>query len=112
MEKPTFNDGKMIKAYIKEKRFFISAMARDMGKQYKTAFNYLKRSSLRTDVLVDISMALRYNFFREMAEQMPPEFPPHYDTDKDEAMKQLQERIKELETENRTLRDALQLIGK
>ena len=111
MKKPDIHTGKIIRTYIKKRRFFISALARDMGRNYYTTFRFLKRSSMQTNVLLDVSLALRYNFFREIAEQLPPELPPHYDTDKDAEIAHLKEHIQQLETENKTLKEAIKLVG-
>jgi hypothetical protein len=83
-----------------------------MERGYKNTYNLLKRPTLQTDFVLDASMALRYNFFKELAEQLPADFPPHFETSKDEQLQKLEAQVHDLETENRALKEAIKLMGK
>ena len=69
--------GQRLKKYVKEKRLFQSAWARDQGVNQVTIARYFKRETMRITTLFTISQVLKYNFIREIADQLPAELPPH-----------------------------------
>lgn len=111
MNRPTLHTGDMLRRHIQKNRYFISALARDTGKNYYSVRALLRRSSLQTDALVDMSMALRHNFFKEIAALLPGDFPPHDDATHETEKEALRKEIEALKIENATLKDALRLVG-
>ena len=69
--------GEILKKYVKKNRIYQSAWARHQGVKFKTVNSYYKRPSLQVETLFNICQVLKYNFIREIADQLPAEFPPH-----------------------------------
>ena len=100
---------RMIEQEMKNNFLNATGLARKLGVDPSTVLSMLQRPTLQVERLVDLSEALNYNFFREIAEQLPYENPGL----KDEKLEKQQERIKELEMEVRVLQNTLKaLVGK
>jgi hypothetical protein len=68
--------GNLIKKYVKEKRIVQAAWARNMSVDDRTVVRYFKRATMDTKRLLIISQTLKYNFFRHIADLLPPDYPP------------------------------------
>jgi hypothetical protein len=71
--------GEILKKYVKKNRTYQSAWARNQGVKFQTVNSYYKRPSLQLKTLFTICQVLQYNFIREIADQLPAEFPPYAD---------------------------------
>ena len=69
--------GRRLRKYVTEKRLFQSAWARAQGVNNVTIARYFKRETMKITTLFTISQVLKYNFIREIADQLPAELPPH-----------------------------------
>jgi hypothetical protein len=66
--------GAMLTSYFKEKRIRKSALARVMNRRPNTIYGYEKNSSIQTAILWELCHALQYNFFADIAVQLPAGF--------------------------------------
>ncbi len=95
--------GKILKAYVREKRISQAGWARQQGIGAQQVARYLKRPDQRIGTLFTISQVLKHNFLREIADQLPAEFPPHHENP-------LSIRVAELEKENEMLKMQVDLL--
>ena len=103
MEKLNAHIGQRIKKYVEENRVSQAAWSRRQKISQKTIWKYMKSENMRTDTLFNICQELKYNFLREIADQLPAEFPPH-------AVNPLQQRVEELEKENERLKHEIEIL--
>jgi hypothetical protein len=94
--------GQLLKAHIKEHRYYQSALARDLGVYPETVADFLKRPDNRLTVIWKICLALRYNFLSDLAAQLPPDL-PCAPTAKDRRIAELEAQVEALQAECRTL---------
>ena len=66
--------GELLTTFFKEKRVRISPLARIMNRQFDAIKKYQKNASIQTAILWEISVALKHNFFQDIANMLPPEF--------------------------------------
>ncbi len=97
------NIGQRLRKHVTDKRIFQSGWAREQGISRLVIARYLKQPTIKIDTLFTISQVLKYNFIREIADQLPAELPPV-------ATNPLQQRVDELEKENEKLRDQVALL--
>ena len=69
--------GQFLRKYVKEKRIYQAAWGRRQGVTAVTIARYFKRETMKITTLFTISQVLKYNFIREIADQLPAELPPH-----------------------------------
>jgi len=69
--------GQRLRKYVTEKRIFQAGWSREQGVNPVTIARYFKKPTMRVSTLFTISQVLKYNFIREIADQLPEEFPPH-----------------------------------
>jgi DNA-binding Xre family transcriptional regulator len=75
MDNPTAPDtGKMIDAYFSEKRIRKNALSRLMGKNISSILAFQKKPSIQTKTLWELCHALKYNFFADLAAELPETF--------------------------------------
>ena len=112
MEKKYLPDtGKMIRDYISDKKIFKSALARSASIKYKTLVGYTKQVNPSTHNLYAMSMALKHNFFADIAATLPTTFLPLNSESNATEVLALQSRVTELEVEVKTLENALRILG-
>lgn len=109
------NTGRLIKSITLKKRTTMADLGKAIDRDASTVASYMKHSSIQTDILLDLCHALHYNFFRDMAAQLPQGFthsvPENNDPliQKDQQIAQLQEEIKTLTIENNLMKKALKI---
>ncbi|MBK5214672.1 MAG: hypothetical protein JJE55_13535 [Flavobacteriaceae bacterium] len=91
--------GNMLRTHLKKHRLFRSVLARMLGRDYAVVLKFEKKDSLQCSLLWELSMAIKHNFFADLAAQLPPDF----STDAPDPTLPFQERIAALEEENRLL---------
>lgn len=99
------NIGALISRVYKEKRTYKSALARKLGVRPTTALNYAKKTSMQTTTLWKLSLILRHNFLKDLADQLPKEFSTYAPKDSS-----LAKRITLLEQENELLKAQLAVL--
>ena len=95
--------GKLLRKHIDEKKYNQAALARREGWKARDVAYYFKKPSLQVTTLMKLSQGLKYNFLREIADQLPSEFPPH-------APNPLEQRVAELEEENKLLKKEIEVL--
>ena len=65
---------------------------------------------MRIDTLFAICQTLNQNFFRDIADMLPPEMPPVPAANQQAEVATLQQQVKELQTQVATLKEALALV--
>lgn len=89
--------GNMLRQYVKKRRIFQSGWARESGLHPSTVATYLENPSMRVDTLFAICQTLKHNFFREIADMLPPELEPKAAIDRDAEVDALKAQIATLE---------------
>lgn len=94
----------IVKRELKNKHVSPAELARQLDTNPSSVHGMLKRPTIQVQKLLRLSEILKYNFFREIAQELPFEEPV---IKGDEEEKALKERIRELEIEATTLRRTL-----
>ena len=66
--------GKLLKDHIIKHSVYRSSLSRYMERQPSTIEYYLKQPTLQTALLWELSTALKHNFFKDLAAQLPADF--------------------------------------
>ena len=105
----TLHIGNLIKKQIDSRKIAKSALARKIKKTDATILYYQRQASLKTDIILNLSIALKHNFFQDLADLLPSSYSAaHPETDmKDATIAQLQEEIKILKAEKEVLLQVL-----
>ena len=98
--------GKMLGAAVKKQQVRKSALAPALERSFTTVNGYFKRASIQTSILWELSLALKHNFFADMAAALPPELPSNVPIAEDGAAP----RIAELEAELTAVRRERDLL--
>ena len=107
--KNNIDTGKLIDDFITKKRIFKSNLGRDINRNGLSILAYTRNSSIQTGILIDLCHALKHNFFRDIADQLPDDFTRTKLDDKtlvnekDQLIAQLQEENKVLTIQNEIL---------
>ncbi len=101
--------GRMIKACIDRKNVLRTSLAKKMGTPGTAIYGYEKRDSLKTSTVLRVCHALKYNFFMDMANALPPEY--DYDRElsasKDNIISKQEAEIQKLQYENALLKELI-----
>ncbi|PTN09402.1 hypothetical protein [Mangrovibacterium marinum] len=102
----------MVQREARKRKIRAADVAKGLGIDYTSARTLFLRPTMQVQRLADLSELFEYNFFRELAQQLPYDAPYYNDENElnsatDEIGK-LKQRIFELEIENRTLKEAFQ----
>ena len=95
--------GEMLKKHVKAKRIYQAPWARIQGVHATTVNSYFKKPTMQVDTVFTICQVLKYNFFRDIAEELPAEFPS-------KTPSALAVRISELEKENERLKIEIEVL--
>jgi hypothetical protein len=97
--------GELLKQFTTEKRTYKGAWARIQKVERSTILRYLRKPSMQIATLFTISQVLKYNFFRQIADTLPSEFPPGGNSQVE--IDALKKQVEDLKKENAILRDLL-----
>ncbi|MEP7169628.1 MAG: hypothetical protein ABI855_09695 [Bacteroidota bacterium] len=89
--------GKMLRKHLDEKRYNQAGLARREGWKARNIAYYFKKPTIQVSQLIRLCHGFRYNFLRQLADQLPAEFPPQPENP-------LEQRLNELEKENELLK--------
>lgn len=112
----TIDINKMIRREMKKNYLNASGLAKKLNVHPTTVLGILKRPTIKIERLINLSEVLNYNFFREIADQLPykARINAHeeekYRASVEEKYKVYEDRIKELEMEVGILRDTLKSV--
>lgn len=71
---PAPHTGEMLANYITTKRIYQSALARLLNRNQSSIAVFRKGSTMQTAILWEFCHALKYNFFADIAAQLPTEY--------------------------------------
>jgi hypothetical protein len=91
--------GQMLNNRIKKRRISKAALSRNANRKPQTLQKILSKPSIQIRILWELCVAMRHNFFADLAAQLPPDFT----TNAPDPTLPLQERIAALEEENKVL---------
>ena len=91
--------GKLVKDHITKHKVYRSSLSRYMERQPSTIEYYLKKPTLQTAILWELSTSLKHNFFADLAAQLPADFT----TNAPDPTLPFKEQIAALEEENKVL---------
>ncbi len=108
------NTGELIEKLISKLNLSNSELERAIGRPSSSLYKFIRSSSIQTSILIDLSYAMKYNIFQEIANNLPSDF---VKTDIDAAAKQAEKqayetRIASLEDENKILKAQLDIVMK
>lgn len=90
--------GALLTEHFKKKRLFKAAFYRDMGMSSSMLQYYFTKKECKMSVLYQACHVLKHNFFRDIANSLPPEFEPKAGLPEHEAeIARLQQENKELQ---------------
>ncbi len=101
--------GRMIKAFIDRNNLQRTSLAKQIGIPNTTIYTYEKRDSIKTSTLLRVCRALKYNFFIDIANSLPPEYGYNRElsASKDSLMNQQAAEIQKLQHENALLKELI-----
>lgn len=104
--------GKMITRRIEEMNMKRTTLALKLGIPNTAIYAHEKRSSMNTDSVLRMCHALHYNFFKDIALQLPADYASGSNTPQDELIAEQAEKIKKLQWENDLLKELIKGNGK
>jgi hypothetical protein len=112
--KNNIDTGKLIERVQLQQNRTYREIEKAINRPPTSMYQYIRNSSIQTGILIDLCYAMKYNFFQEIANQLPNEF-TKTDKDAEEKLAQktaLENRIAELEEENKILKVQVDLLMK
>lgn len=105
--------GEMLFQYIQKRRLPQVSIARKMGVSPKTIQYLLKKDSLQCQDVCDMSIALQYNFFKDIAALLPKGLEPISEEEQAQANRiaALEKENEQLQAEIRTLKEAFRILS-
>ena len=99
------NFGQLLSSYTEERFIRSDKLGALIGKTSQSIAKYKSQAIIRTDTIVELSYALKHNFFQDMANQLPREFTVNAELNaaNQSLIAQLQEENKVLRIENNLL---------
>lgn len=104
--KNNVDTGKILADYIQSHKINKTELGNAINRRGLSILNYTRNSSIQTGILIEICYALKHNFFKEIADQLPEDFTTKSKKDKklvlekDQIIAQLQEENKVLKIQN------------
>lgn len=101
--------GELLKNYIDTNKIYKSALARKLQRKDSAIIRYQHSASIQINILIDISHALKHNFFSDIAAQLPSAYSTNapIDNSKEARIAQLEKEIDLLKAKNEALMEAL-----
>ena len=101
--------GAILKEFIKKHNIYKSALARRLQRSASTIEYYTNSPALQSAIIWELSVALKHNFFADLAAQLPQEFTTNVpvDTSKEEEIARLSDENKVLKAKLETLKEVL-----
>jgi hypothetical protein len=97
----------MVRRELQRKKFSVSELSRGLKLNTTSVSGMLRTPTFQVQRLAELSELLNYNFFREIAAQLPYSEPVYANESEQSEVAALQHRVKELEMEVGILRQTL-----
>lgn len=101
--------GRMVSKRIEETGIKRTTLGMKLGLPNTAIYAYEKRSSLHIQSLLQLSHAMQYNFFMDIALQLPSDYDSDSNSPKDKLLAEQADQIKKLQWENDLMKE---LLGK
>ena len=107
--KNNINTGTLLGDYVNKNKIIKTDLGVAIGRNGLAILQYMRNESIQTGILIDICYALKHNFFKDIANQLPDDFTTTNPTDKslisekDQLIAELQEEVKVLKIQNEVL---------
>lgn len=107
--KNTIDTGALLEAYVYTNKITKVDLGAAIGRSGLAILRFMRNESIQTGILLDICYALKHNFFKDIANQLPDDFTTTNPKDKslisekDQLIAQLQEENKVLKIQNELL---------
>ncbi|NJM78836.1 MAG: hypothetical protein HC854_03005 [Flavobacterium sp.] len=72
--KNNVDTGKILADYIQSHKINKTELGNAINRRGIAILNYTRNSSIQTGILLEICYALKHNFFKEIADQLPEDF--------------------------------------
>lgn len=101
--------GQMLRHHLKTNKLYRSSLARALNRTDAAMLRYEKYPSLQARLLWELSMALKHNFFADIADQMPKGFTTEVvaDTAKDDRITALEREVEILSKQLEVLKEVM-----
>jgi transcriptional regulator with XRE-family HTH domain len=99
----------IVKREIEKKHLSVTKLAKKLNLNQSTIYDMYKRKTLKVSRLEELSNALEYNFFRELAQKFPYK-KPVYNTSYEQNEKKLIEEIEKLKEDNKILKTKIDVF--
>lgn len=106
----TVDVGKMLRAYIKTNRTYKSGLARAVNRKPRTVYALLDKASLQTAILWEICVALKHNFFADIAAAL--NIDSGFENPLQKRVEELEKEKHDLELKVVTLEKVIKLMGR
>ena len=105
-----FDVGEMLRSYMKKNRIYKSALARAINRKPRTLYDMIDKPSLQTAILWEISVALKHNFFADIA--VAQNIDNGFENPLQQRVTELEKQNHDLELQVKTLKEAIGLMGR
>ena len=102
--------GKMLHAYFKTNRTYKSGLARALNRKPRTLYALADKPSLQTAILWEISLALKHNFFADIAAAL--NIDSGFENPLQKRVEELEKEKHDLELKVATLEKVIELMRK
>ncbi len=107
--KNNINTGALLETYVYKNKITKTDLGLAIGRNGLAILQYMRNDSIQTGILLDICYAVKHNFFKDIANQLPDDFTTTNPADKslisekDQLIAELQEEVKVLKIQNEVL---------
>jgi DNA-binding Xre family transcriptional regulator len=109
ISKNNIDTGKLLHDFMQKNKIVKTQLGKEINRNPLSILNYTKNISIQTGILIEICHALKHNFFRDIADQLPNDFTRTKPDDltlineKDQLIAELKEENKILKIQNELL---------
>ena len=112
--KQNLHTGQLIEKLLYRLGYSDAEIEKAIGRPGSSVYKYRKNASIQTSILIDICYAIKHNIFQDIANELPDDFTKtdKYAEEKAAAKQAIENRIAELEEENKILKVQVDLLMK
>ena len=102
--------GQLLKQRLRERGVSAAELGRRLGRGRETIRRFFKNPTIQTSILLEISTALHYNFFKDLAALLPPDVPPALPDNTAPLLQKIAELEKELEVQKALVQELKDML--